>query len=151
MISFIINQITFYCIWYSDKNEGILCREKRIVSFTSAGEAKKYAFSKNINLDEETFVLNIDDLLCWVNSDNLEIDCVAVLNAWNMFIDIASSVERHFDGNERTKTIDDIYNKLYCGNNVLVDKEVDMYNPTWTEREVHTIKQVLKNGAEMLH
>lgn len=111
----------------------------------------KYAASKGLTVDcNNPILLNLDLVTSWLEAkENTSIDCNLFLNAWNLFRDIAFSVNAEFDSNEkRTKNI---YDKLFWGCNLpSVTPKGKYYEPIWDENELNLIRSILNSGLTIL-
>ncbi len=141
-----------YVIWYSNERDGVLTDQPLLVpSFPSMEQARSYAEQVGIQVEAEEPVLhNLDILSEWLRSpDNRTIRCDHFLSAWNLFSDIASSVEgAAFEQEERG--VKAIYNKLFEGNNLPSWRAPgEIYIPGWSEREVAQMERVLGRGLSL--
>jgi hypothetical protein len=76
-----------------------------------------------------------------------------MLAAWNLFADVAISVEnrglafKHIDS-QLPKTI---YEKLFWGSNLpSMTPEGAHYDPGWSLDEIHSLAEILGSGLQML-
>jgi hypothetical protein len=149
-VEFMFCKRSYYCIWFSAETEGFLSENGNPLIFERCDLTKSFANHNQINLDEEVAVYDVDSIACWADSSDLTVDSVAVLNFWNVIQDITVSANKSFVGNMRTNTVDDLYDKLFCGNNVLIDREDEKYYPVWTPEEIMTIKKIILDGVNTL-
>ncbi|OJU18530.1 MAG: hypothetical protein BGN88_13030 [Clostridiales bacterium 43-6] len=144
-----LNRQSTCFIWFSDETEGFLAEEKNVLAFSSKKAAHAYALSTNISLDNEITAYNLDHWLYWATSASTTVDCKAILDIWNIFTDFSVSAGKLFTGDERRPDIDTIYDKLFFGNNILVDPQESQYIPQWREDEIGSIKKILSQGVKM--
>jgi hypothetical protein len=75
--------------------------------------------------------------------------CRQLLNAWNLYIDIARSVGATLD--DRSKDVDKCYDKLFYGNNLeSVTPAGEHYSPEFHDKERHLITEILNGGRAIL-
>lgn len=140
-----------YLIFYYDEKDGVLIDEKnRVLVFKGTNSLLQFASVKEITVDVEyPNLVNLDIIANWLESkDENRIDCSTFNNAWNLFADVAFSVNADFDSNkEKTKKI---YGKLFWGCNLpSVTPEGKYYEPIWDEVELELMRDVLKSGLDM--
>lgn len=150
IVEFIINKQSYFCIWFSSETEGFLSDKEKIHVFGSYDDAKSFAVSNQIKLENEMSTCNSDEMQRWAESSDNHVNCENVLDYWNIIQDVVALSNCEFLGNKRTDTIDDIYDKLFCGNNVLIDNEEDKYYPTWSQKELFFIKNIILDGAKVI-
>lgn len=150
-----------FCIWYSDDKDGLFCNEdKKMLRFSDKDSALHYLSVKNLCLyeydpDEEIVLYDFDKLKTWVNSDDSTVNCRETLNFWNIFTDIAYSTGRKFKGdkkfkdNKRERLTSLIYDKLFCGSNILKPKDEEDFIPIWDKKQIKMMKSVMKNGLNI--
>ena len=79
-----------------------------------------------------------------------KINCSLFLNYWNLFSDIAHSINCKFIGDSREEHIRHIYEKLFYGCNILLKENEEPYRPKWSKKEKCLIASVMKNGFKIL-
>ncbi len=98
-----------YLIWFSNDNDGIVTELNGTVpSFRDQESLYAYAASHQIEIDAgEPLLHDLDIVARWLsNLPSTEIDCDAFLTAWNLFHDLATSVNSNFDRDrERTQHV----------------------------------------------
>ncbi len=149
LITFKILQKEYYTFWYTDDNDGFLLdKNGALKSFQTKEEAITFA-------KKEGFLLDTDELL--ISSSILKkikikkIDCNLILNHWNIFSDIAYSINCQFIGDNRNKKIiQQIYKKLFYGCNIFLKEGEKPYHPKWSKKEKRWIYIVMKNGLHIL-
>ena len=102
-------------------------------------------------MEDSIFRYRVDQLQKWILSSDTHIDCKWLLNFWNVIQDVSTTVNCDYMGNQRTKAIDLLYSKLFCGINLWVEKEEDKYIPYWLRKEQRLLRLVLKNGIQVLN
>jgi hypothetical protein len=146
-----------YLIWFTserDNSDGVVTSSDFMSIFNSKAELEKYAqINGFMPVDvSEPLLHNLDMIAKWLKMKKMkharQVDCVHLLNAWNLFADVSKSVNGGFDSNqERTQKI---YSKLFWGNNLpTVTPEGRFYVPLWSGRELEIIHEVLKQGLLM--
>lgn len=159
LIEFILNGCRRFLIWYSvedDSNkpdEIVLDSNQKIVVFQTREDVSAYIeFSKMGNLLHGAYVYNFDNLLFWLeNPAKDKIDCVAFLNCWNLFSDLATSIagkQTYIDNNEETT----IYDKLFWGSNLSATTPPgEHFIPAWSNDELRRLFSVLNCGVKLFH
>ncbi len=129
----------FFLIWYSSENEDrIISSDDELEIFNSLDELINFSKSQllRLNLEEEISFYDLDK-----STDN---DIEEVLNLWNLFTDIAISVNISFLGDIHGQIRNDVYNKL-C-DDVIWKKEIAFF----TDKEQEFIKEALIEGKEII-
>lgn len=153
LVAIIYKKIKRYAIWKTDSVDEFETSEKQVILFESINEAESYL--DNINLRFKTNELTIYDL-DWLVEKFIGTDygdCKTILFYWNMFSDMAKSIESNFRGDDEkyNKKYNKIYNKLFCGNNLpTVTPKGKQYNPIWSNSEMKTITAILLEGIEIV-
>lgn len=146
IVKFIINNYNYYCIWFSNEDtEGFITENNKLVIYYNKNDAKRYAFKKKIILSKRISIYNFDSLIEYIEKNN----CIELLNFWNIFRDISACLKLNFCGNKRDEETNQLYNKLFCGNNILTD-EKNMYFPVWEKDEINLIKKIMYDGVTMV-
>jgi len=71
-----------------------------------------------------------------------------LLNAWNLFGDIATSVDAEFDSDRQLSQR--VYEKLFWGNNLpSVTPPGKHYTPLWNEDELSLMRAILGHGLDI--
>lgn len=131
---------TVFCIWYGMENEDrLISTNDRLTIFTSMDEVIE--FSKHQKL-----TLNLDHELAYYNLDTPfeELYSEDMLSFWNIFSDIANSINVSFRGDVMGEFRDNAYDKL-C--NEVIWKEG---KKVFLKEEVTVIYELWKEGKEML-
>jgi hypothetical protein len=142
-----------YLIWFTDEDDGVyLDADATVPSFSKQEELYEYAQAAGISVDlAESVLLDLDTVSEWLVDRTADtVDCVVLLNAWNLFDDVSRSLGGTFDANrERTG---DIYNKLFWGNNIpAMTPEGQSFHPTWTQIELDIMREVLRSGFALFN
>jgi hypothetical protein len=139
-----------YLIWYSDDIDGIIVDENgNVHCFTDVASLQAYADTQHISIvAEEPILHNLDAIDIWLKKGSEAIDPESFLAVWNLFTDIAHSVEGHFD--LRRELTQSIYDKLFWGSNpTSVKPEGEEYHPIWTESEIQAMRNIFQSGLEL--
>src|SRR5262245_7880917 len=89
-----------YLIWFGNDEDGFVTQPDGIVpGFRDQESLRAYAASHLINLDAvEPLLHDLDATARWLRrTRSTKVDCVALLIAWNLFDDLALSVNGDFD------------------------------------------------------
>jgi hypothetical protein len=128
--------------------DAVLVEDGRIVAARDPGELSMLALRHGLILEEPNGepqnLDGLEELLELPTSDDI---CAQVLNAWNLFGDIARSVAATLD--DRGPGADKCYDKLFYGNNPVTP--VGEHNaPYFDAAERRIIKEVLDRGRTIL-
>lgn len=140
----------YYTFWYTDDIDGFVTdQDGKIKSFSTKREAMAFAKEKEFSLYAGTCEYIIAPSI--YRKKNLKnIDCKRYLNYWNIFSDVAHSVNHQFLGDNREGIIQRIYEKLFYGCNLLVRDDEKHYVPKWSKKERRWIAKVMKDGIRIL-
>ncbi|MGH9523701.1 MAG: hypothetical protein ACRD3E_14325 [Terriglobales bacterium] len=143
-----------FLIWISDDTDSVATdADGQVISFASIGVLRGYAEAMQWRVENEDPLLHdIDFIAAWVAAPVEPLDCVQVLNAWNLFTDIATSLSsprsvafKALHSNSRGE-----YDKIFWGNNLpAVTPEGERFVPSWSPSELNTVAQVLAAGLEL--
>jgi hypothetical protein len=142
----VLSQKYLFLLWFSNDIDGVVVENNKIVTFASLHEISDYAKSKQINLMTSDFILhNFDNITLWLEDyENKDINCVEILNIWNLLTDIAQTLKIEFIGNHKDKVTSKIYDKLFFGNNLpAITPNGKFYIPTWTKLERKKLAEIL--------
>lgn len=107
-----------------------------------------WAASRGIAVTEEDAILHdLDAVEAWVRQSFKDtIDCVLVLSAWNLFLDVDAAVERRHALRQLGRD-NRLYSKIFAGNNLpALTPFARHYTPIWTNREAVRLQQILEGG-----
>lgn len=148
LVKFIILQEEYYTFWYTDDVDGFLLDQSgKLKSFPTKEEAIDFAKEEGFLLDTEEDIVTSAILR---KMHIRKINCNLYLNHWNMFHDVAYSLNCPFLGDRRTGIIQHIYEKLFYGCNILVKEDEEHYRPKWSKQERRFIAKVMKEGFKIL-
>ena len=68
------------------------------------------------------------------------------LDFWNIINDAMRSVEQDFIGDDKLDV--GIYDKLFCGLNLLIRPEDEKYIPVWSQEEILKLKEIMNMGID---
>ena len=149
LVAIIYKKMKYYTIWKTDLVDEFETKERKVILFESINDAIDYL--DNINLRFQTDEITTYDL-DWFMGKCIYMkydDCKSILLYWNMFSDMARSVEIQFKGDD--KKYNKIYNKLFWGNNLpTVTPKGKQYNPIWSNSERKIITAILLEGIEIV-
>jgi hypothetical protein len=133
-----------YSLWYSNKNDGFLVNQNKLLSFKSMNELQKYSKEKSINLQDGLTVVILDAVINWLEGEQKEIDYELFLNFWNIIADLAYSVDEEFYGDKDENGVLNIYNKLFYGSNLpAVNTGKEHFVPEWDAEELEILTKVI--------
>ena len=148
LVQFKILQKEYDTFWYTDDVDGFMMdTDNTLKSFPTKEQAVAFADKEGFMLDTEAFLVSTSIL----KDMNIRvINCKLYLNYWNIFSDVANSINEQFLGDSRNGTIRHIYEKLFYGCNILVKKDEEHYIPKWSKSERRWIARVIKNGFQIV-
>ncbi|MDQ4139674.1 MAG: hypothetical protein M3142_04045 [Bacteroidota bacterium] len=159
---FRLNQADRYLIWINkfgeiDEPEEVLLNvQSRIPVFNCEMDLAVYAKSKNLKIENETPILhNLDAVEEWLQQPDSSIDCNDCLAAWNLFTDVAYTLNLTFNGDKHARLRNKIYDKLFWGNNIFVGDPIlghpsgEFYIPQWSPAEIRKLAKILKQGLKL--
>ena len=147
-----LHQTDAYLIWYSNDQDGVIIDESsHIPTFHDQASLRRYASALGLAVsDEEPLLHDLDRVSQWLAHPGPQtIDCPLLFGAWNLFLDVASSVaDQAFI--QRQAALDHIYNKLFWGSNLpAMTPPGEHYTPAWKKREVALLWQTLDTGLKL--
>lgn len=128
----------------------VLVRDGRIISVGTPAEFAAVAQQFDLKLEEGTDgIQNLDELERLLELPASDDICTKLLNAWNLFGDVARSVGASLDdsGPEASKC----YDKLFYGSNLeSITPAGEHYSPEFTDEERLLIAGVFNRGRTLL-
>src|SRR5258706_5086923 len=150
-----LSHLDLYLIWYSYDSDGVFIDSEGFVpSFHSMDALQTFADNQGILLEEpDHILLDLDVLKRWLSAPKTSaVNCVEFLNAWNLFVDVARSINNSAASNflKSDKSGNKVYDKLFWGNNLpSVSPEGRSYVPLWTNEQITQVHEILANGLNM--
>lgn len=140
-----------YFIWYYGDPDGVvLSAHDQVAVFASRADLEHYAANLAITPQSQVDTsYDLDRLMRWLDQPSTEdLDCVFLLDAWNIFSDVAQSIGADVLESEGA---DIVYDKLFRGCNLpaMVPSEHPFFHPDWSETEVATLRRVLSSGLQV--
>lgn len=128
----------------------VLVDDDRIVSVRTPEEFSPIARQHGLSLEEDAGApQNLDGLERLLELPASAEICTQVLNAWNLYNDIARSVGATLE--DRSQDVDRCYDKLFYGNNLeSVTPAGEDYHPCFDGEERRLITQILNRGRTIL-
>lgn len=128
----------------------VLVDNGRVVSVLTPEEFLTVARQHGLNLEEGSEApQNLDGLERLLELPASDEICTQVLNAWNLYNDIARSVGATLD--DRSEDVDRCYDKLFYGNNLKsVTPAGEHYSPDFNDEERRLITEILNRGRAIL-
>ncbi|WP_155703432.1 hypothetical protein [Paenibacillus psychroresistens] len=148
--TFIVENQSYCCIWYSDSVDGFIMDADKIKHFSSMSALISYVVSQNLMIAEETTVLFVDGFTHWLE-EPAEIDCEEFLMFWNVVTDLAHSSEFSFYGDHTTKILTGVYDKLFIGSQLPSKEAGNSLNaPIWDKTERLELTKVIEDGLRII-
>lgn len=150
-VIFRLDQTDFYVIWVSgDTDRLVISSAGKVATFSDQQALAAFSSEHGITLiNEEAPLYDFDALADWLTTPTTNnCDCELLLQAWNMLVDVASSLGRSI---YEPQGADAVYDKLFWGNNLEpVTPKGKRYTPQWSTEEVNIITCVLCSGLKIL-
>ncbi len=147
-LSYRLDGMHAYLIWFSNDQDGISIEpDGTVPSFPDHAGLLTYASAHQLTIDPTPSVLHdLDAIISWLRRPLLaDIDCDSVLNIWNLFGDLATSVGQSFNSDRKCSRR--IYEKLFWGNNLpAVTPPGKHYRPIWSDEERLILQEILSEG-----
>jgi hypothetical protein len=142
-----------FLIWVGDEKDSIVVDADGLIpTFDNAFSLRQYAELKEYNLEtEEPRLHDLDWVQSWCAGENTPIDYSEALNAWNLFADVAASVQvAGHDFCVADNSASSTYRKLFWGNNLpSVTPKGESYVPEWAVKELESLRTVLSLGLDL--
>lgn len=137
-----------YLIWISnDKTSIATDRGRFLLSFGSLSDLRQYAKLSQYTLEtEKSRTHDLGWVATWAKQPTQPIKCNPALDAWNLFDDVAESVPAPaFRAKSAQST--PTYKKLFWGSNLpSMTPPGRRFVPKWSEKEIHSLADVLGTG-----
>lgn len=149
---FIVRNNEYYCIWCSAEKDGFVKEDNKLIFFESIEKLNIYAKSINIVLQQSHTNFCIDIAMEWLKiTGKKNVDSKYFLDFWNIIADLANTFGGEFYGNSNEGIINDLYNKLFYGNNIPALKgDGEEFTPEWREEELQYLTNVIDDGIRVL-
>jgi hypothetical protein len=141
-------------IWMSGDADSVACdADGHVLSFATIDALRGYAAAMGWKIEDEKAILhNLDFIAAWVAAPVEPLDCVQILNVWNLFVDIATTVNS--PRNVVFETLDSrslvLYKKVFWGNNLpAATPKGERFVPSWSPNELDSMAQVLAAGLDL--
>ncbi|MGI4789410.1 MAG: hypothetical protein ACRYFS_11245 [Janthinobacterium lividum] len=148
-----------YLLWYTDVSpdgvdpDGVVLDEAGfILTFRHVDDLRQEAARRGLPVEPrvDPEPLDLDAIALWLaTARKTNVDCETFLNAWNLFSDLASTIQggpAHIDGQREGQ----IYHKLFWGNNLpVVTPPGKHYDPLWSKSDVGKMRNVLGVGMRL--
>lgn len=148
-----------FMLWRSGDTDSMIGNAKgHIYSFSRLSELNRFAEESKLQVEQakpKLILHDLDVIEMWLRGKKSTVDCVETLKAWNLFCDIANSVESPLK--EPFTKLDSemrdlgIYDKLFWGNNLpAMTPAGERFVPTWSAEELEALAALLSAGLAML-
>ncbi|MCA8970034.1 MAG: hypothetical protein KDC95_09635 [Planctomycetes bacterium] len=153
---FRLDRVEARLLWFTNHVDGVVVDPGGCVpAFEFKDGLMEFARSLGVVLTiEEPVLHDLDTVTAWLQAPCGEfIDCNTLLSAWNLFDDIAKSVDN--DRARRFREVDASfpkrhYDKLFAGCNLPVfTPEGKHYDPIWNDSEVDDLSRLLALGLAL--
>jgi hypothetical protein len=148
-----LDHLDAFLIWYINDVDGfVLDDRQRALSFRNLSVLQEWVSMHGyvVETEEQGSLHDLDTTQQWsANPSPDTVDCIAVLNAWNLFLDIRASIEQRNVMRDDPEN-NDIYDKVFFGNNLsAITPPGEHYTPLWSEDEVMRLSRLLTEGLRL--
>lgn len=148
-----LNGTERFLLWFTNETDGVVTDSDGFVpSFPTENDVRSFADRMGVETADEAPILHdLDAIRNWLVDPRPEnVDCEAVLAAWNLFGDVARSVSRGAPFLKADEALGAVYDKVFLGNNIpALTPEGETYKPVWTPAEVSELADLLQVGFEL--
>lgn len=138
------NEVLRYYLWYSDEdNDKFLLKNGRLYEFSSLSQVRSYSEKNNLTVNNNGAYLEIKKTF-------EPLDCNYFLDTWNFVTDICNSLGIEFWGNNGDDDIEQIYSKIFRGNNLeALTPPRKHFIPYFDHKEKLTLKRLYDGFLEI--
>lgn len=159
-VSYLLGKARRYLIWFTtdlDGNQDGVCvdGDSKVATFGTFDELECYVQDRRIGpLNHSDPIFYDLDLVVEFCKGQMadKLDCPKILEAWNLFNDVARSC-----GNggtlfrEEERLLDQIYDKVFWGCNLpAMTPEGENFEPSWSPEEVNILRKLMTTGLDLL-
>jgi len=135
-------------VWFGNEKDGVLLSaDGRVACFKSLAMLRLFLRGQDITLeDDDPAFYDFDVLEEWLRKEpTSSFDHDASLNIWNLFTDVAASVNGQFESNdEATRRV---YDKVFWGDYPAPFHAIGYeYDPEWYTDDLALLHKTLKAG-----
>ena len=146
-----------YCLWFTSEEDGLVANSNGEILRGGALAVIQAAASQMgiVIEDQDPATYDFDSLQEWLNllpEGEAKVDCPELLNAWNLFLDFATSTGQvGAKYLELQKEMNVQYDKLFWGNNLpVITPAGEEYIPEWEDKEILAIGILMAEGIELV-
>jgi hypothetical protein len=134
-----------WVLWFGDDPSGVVCADGRVVSFPVLADLRTFAADLGVVLVHEAAAIDLDHVLVWESEPNVR----DVLDAWNLMIDVAASLERPFPDGDGEH--DGLYDKVCAVNSIPAATPLgDGSERNWAHAERTLLRSILTDGVALV-
>ena len=159
-LSYLLRKFRRYLIWFTTDLDGDqdgvwVDGDRKVTTFGSLGELESFAQDHRIaHLDpNDPIIHDLDRVADFCKIHTVDgVDCPSILQAWNLFNDVARSCgEAGTPFREEERLLDQLYDKVFWGCNLpAVTPEGERFEPRWSPDEVRTLRGLMKTGLDLI-
>ncbi|MEJ2612224.1 MAG: hypothetical protein P8179_19700 [Candidatus Thiodiazotropha sp.] len=152
-VKYKLNYKNHFIIWCGNDIDHVLVINGFIAVFQNLTEINKYASANSLKLNSKPISYELDKIKLWCKNPTSKINCVAFLDSWNLFGDIAASFpQEHEKFESLTKKYLSQYNKLFYGCNLdPIRRNKPKYYPIWSNSDINYIKSIFRHGFKLIN
>ncbi|MCG2620734.1 hypothetical protein LVY72_02275 [Arthrobacter sp. I2-34] len=133
-----------------DQKDAVVVEQGTVASAGTAAELQALGLRLGISLEDDDDDLweldGLEDLLELPPSEEI---CTRLLNAWNLYDDVARSVDCSLD--DRSAIARTCYDKLFFGNNLdSITPAGTQFRPAFNDAEKDAVREILHRGRIIL-
>lgn len=152
IICFLLQEQGYYSIWYSDETkDGFLTNNYDLITFTSEKTASEFVrFHTSYYKPVTTTIYRMETVKQMIDQQR-PFDACVMLEFWNIVGDLADSIKAPFCGNLQDDLTNEIYEKLFYGNNLPeINTSGQNYMPQFTDEEWRKLKEILLEAFSVI-
>lgn len=147
----LVRGVPLFLAWVDVDTGRILTKGGSLWIFDSMEKRGELLQKQGMRREDDESVYDIDGVADWLKNPSDTVPANELNLFWNLCDDIARSTHRYFYGNQRTRTIDAVYDKLFFACNLpAIRGDGEEYVPVWRKQERKLLRQVIYSGLSLL-
>lgn len=137
----------YFFPWDAD-TQNFVSKQGEILFFLDTAVLKDVLHLQESTISDRTIVYDLDSLLADNPTPNTAASCSLQMDIWNFFSDFCNATNQSFLGDCRQSLVNQVYDKLFYGCNILATDTNKEYHPHWNSEERLLLKQIFSTGLE---
>ena len=148
IICFLAWKQNYYGVWYSDEtSDGFLTQDYELIAFSSEKAATEFIRLHTSNRRPVTTTIYDLDIVKQMIDHQQPLSPCVMLEFWNIAEDLSGSVNASFLGELKDDLTNQIYDKLFYGNNLPeINTSGQIYVPQFTDEEWQKLEDILSDA-----